>query len=416
MRINSSSIILAVTFSVSLPALAAATATAAAAGNGGAYTVVEGISEYRLANGLRVLLAPDASKPTTTINVTYLVGSRHESYGETGMAHLLEHLVFKGTPDRGNILQELGKRGMRFNGTTFFDRTNYFETFPSNQDNLTWALQMEADRMVHSRIARSDLESEFSVVRNEMEIGESNPVMALSKQLEAVSFDWHNYGHDTIGARSDVEGVHIENLQNFYRTYYQPDNAVLMVAGKFDPQTTLASIRQVFGAIPKPERQLKASWTREAQRDGMREVTVNRVGDIQLAALLYLSAAGSHVDSAPMAVLSRALGDPKHGRLYRNMVDRKLAVGVQSMNFALAEPGYVMFMAQLSKDQKVADARQALIDTVEGLARAPVTEQELKLAKTSILNEIDKTLNDPQRLCVAMSDYIAQGDWRLFFL
>jgi zinc protease len=151
-----------------------------------------------------------------------LVGSRHENYGETGMAHLLEHLVFKGTPTRGNIMQELGKRGMDFNGTTFYDRTNYYQTFPANPDNLKWALEMEADRMINSFIARKDLDTEFSVVRNEMESGENNPYMALWQRMTSTAFDWHNYGKSTIGARTDVENVKIENLQNFYRKYYQP--------------------------------------------------------------------------------------------------------------------------------------------------------------------------------------------------
>ncbi|MFY8015437.1 MAG: M16 family metallopeptidase, partial [Limnohabitans sp.] len=164
-----------------------------------AVTTVEGISEFRLPNGLRVLMAPDASKPTTTVNITYLVGSRHENYGETGMAHLLEHLVFKGTPTRGNIMQELGKRGMDFNGTTFYDRTNYYQTFPANPENLQWALEMEADRMINSFIARNDLDTEFSVVRNEMESGENNPFMALWQRMASTAFDWHNYGKSTSG-------------------------------------------------------------------------------------------------------------------------------------------------------------------------------------------------------------------------
>ena len=192
------------------------TTAPAAASKAVAVTTVEGITEYRLANGLRVLLAPDASKPTTTVNITYLVGSRHENYGETGMAHLLEHMVFKGTPTRGNIMTELGKRGMDFNGTTFMDRTNYYETFPASVENLQWALAMEADRMINSTIARSELEKEFSVVRNEMEMGENNPRRTLWKQLTAVTYDWHNYGKNTIGARTDVENVKIENLQAFY--------------------------------------------------------------------------------------------------------------------------------------------------------------------------------------------------------
>ena len=138
-------------------------------------TSVEGITEYRLANGLRVLLFPDQSKPTVTVNVTYLVGSRHENYGETGMAHLLEHLLFKGTPKNPSIDKEFNKRGMRINGTTWLDRTNYYELFQAGDENLEWALQMEADRMINSYIAKKDLDSEMTVVRNEYEQGENAP-------------------------------------------------------------------------------------------------------------------------------------------------------------------------------------------------------------------------------------------------
>lgn len=406
---------LAFTAATAMPTFAAAPKAVVAA-KATAYTTVEGITEYRLPNGLRVLLAPDASKPTTTVNVTYLVGSRHESYGETGMAHLLEHMVFKGTKDRGNIMQELSKRGMQFNGTTFYDRTNYFETFPSSEDNLKWALEMEADRMVNSKVARVDLDTEFSVVRNEMEIGENNPFGVLWKQLSAATFDWHNYGHSTIGARSDVEGVKITNLQAFYRKFYQPDNAVLMVAGKFDAAKTLALIEKSFGVIAKPTRELSNTWTREAPRDGTREVTVRRVSDQQLAAVLYPTSAGSHADAAAVSALGEILGSSPNGRLYKKLVESKKAVSVGEITFQLAEPGYAMFLGVMSKDQNVADVKTSLIETVEGLAQEPVTEAELKRAKTNLLNALEKTINDPQRLCVSMSESIALGDWRMFFV
>ncbi|TXI94447.1 MAG: insulinase family protein, partial [Burkholderiaceae bacterium] len=380
------------------------------------YTSVEGITEYRLANGLRVLFAPDDSKPTTTVNVTYLVGSRHESYGETGMAHLLEHMLFKGTNTSGNLMDQLSKRGMQFNGTTFYDRTNYYETFPASEDNLQWALGMEADRMINSKIARVDLDKEFSVVRNEMEIGENDPFRVLWKQLAAVSFDWHNYGNNTIGARADVEGVKIENLQGFYRKFYQPDNAVLMVAGKFDTAKTLALIEKTFGTIAKPTRQLEKTWTREQARDGVREVTVRRVTDQQMAAVLYPTAPGSHKDAAALAALGDILGSAPNGRLHKQLVESKQAVNIGNITFQLAEPGYAMYLAVMSKDQSVDAAKKSLIETVEGLDKSPVTEAELKRAKTNLLNALEKTINDPQRLCVSMSESIALGDWRLFFI
>ena len=381
-----------------------------------AVTTVEGISEFRLPNGLRVLLAPDGSKPTTTVNITYLVGSRHENYGETGMAHLLEHLVFKGTPARGNIMQELGKRGMDFNGTTFYDRTNYYQTFPANPDNLQWALEMEADRMINSFIARKDLDTEFSVVRNEMESGENNPFMALWQRMASTAFDWHNYGKSTIGARTDVENVKIENLQNFYRKYYQPDNAVLLVAGKFDPASTLALIQKVFGAIPKPARVLQPTYTQDPAQDGPREVTVKRTGDTQITAVLYHTAAGSHPDSAAMAALIEVLAGTPNGRLHKSLVEKKLASNVNPWGFDLAERGYLVVMAELSKTQSLAEARKVLVEELEGLQKNPVTEQELKRAKAGLLSEIDKIINNPQRLAVQLSESIANGDWRLFFL
>ena len=418
-------VVLSLSAAIGLPTGAWAQASAApssapaappASGAAQRITQVEGITEYRLANGLRVLLAPDASKPTTTVNITYLVGSRHENYGETGMAHLLEHMVFKGTPTRGNLMQELGKRGMHFNGTTFYDRTNYFETFPANDDNLKWALEMEADRMVNSLIARKDLDTEFSVVRNEMESGENNPAQSLWQRMASTAFDWHNYGKSTIGARTDVENVQIANLQAFYRLYYQPDNAVLLVAGKLDEAATLAMIERVYGAIPRPARTLPITYTQDPVQDGPREVTVRRVGDTQLAGVLYHTAAGSHPDAAAIAALSEILAGTPNGRLHKNLVQGKKAVSISPWNFELAETSYVLFMAELNLTHKLADVRKGLIDVLEHMAKAPVTETELRRAKAALLSEIDKTLNDPEKLAVQLSESMANGDWRLFFL
>lgn len=377
---------------------------------------VEGITEYLLPNGLRVLLAPDSSKPTTTVNITYLVGSRHENYGESGMAHLLEHMVFKGTPNQGNIMTALGKRGMDFNGTTYTDRTNYFETFPASDANLRWVLQMEADRMVNSFIARADLEKEFSVVRNEMEAGENRPEQVLLQKMLASSFDWHNYGKDTIGARSDVENVKVENLQAFYRKYYQPDNAVLVIAGAFDTAQALRMVEQAFGPVPRPARVLDPTYTREATRDGAREVTVSRVADSYWLAALYLISAGAHPDTAALTALAEILASPPAGRLHTELVERKKASQSYAWMLDFAEPGCMVFWLELDKKQSMAQARQAMLTQLEGVARKPITTAELARAKAALLSEIDNTLNNAQSLAIALSEAIAKGDWRLFFL
>src|SRR5438477_13069554 len=173
-------------------------------------TSVEGITEYRLqSNGLRILLFPDLSKPTITVNITYLVGSKHENYGETGMAHLLEHMLFKGTTKHPNVPKELQDHGSRPNGTTWVDRTNYFETFQASDANLEWAIDLEADRMVNSFVAKKDLDSEMTVVRNEYEMGENYPTWIMVDRAVHAAFLWHNYGKSTIGARSDIENVPI---------------------------------------------------------------------------------------------------------------------------------------------------------------------------------------------------------------
>ena len=215
---------------------------------------IEGVTEYRLANGLRILTIPDPSASTVAVHVTYFVGSRHEGYGEKGMAHLLEHLLFKGTPNNADIKAELARRGARFNGTTSNDRTNYFETLPATEDNLDWALGMEADRMVNSHVRKSDLDSEMTVVRNEFEMGENSPGGVLNERMLRLAFAAHNYGNPVIGFRSDIERVPIEQLQAFYRRWYQPDNALLSIAGKFDEARALELAAKHFGPIPQGRR------------------------------------------------------------------------------------------------------------------------------------------------------------------
>jgi len=377
---------------------------------------IEGITEYTLANGLRVLLFPDATKPTVTVNVTYLVGSRQENYGETGMAHLLEHLMFKGTPTHSNTFQELGRRGMRYNGTTSFDRTNYFETFTASDENLDWALAMEADRMVNSFIARKDLDTEMTVVRNEFESGENNPQQVLWGRIQATAYDWHNYGHVTIGARSDIENVDIARLQAFYRRYYQPDNAVLIVAGRFAPERTLAQIAKDFGPIPRPTRTLPLLYTEEPVQDGERTVTVRRVGSAQFVAVAYHTVRGAHPDAVAVRALGEVMTVEPAGRLYKALVDTRKASAVEVLALGLADPGNVIFWAQVPLGDSIDAARDALIATVEGVRAEAITEAEVDRVRAKALRHFEETFNDPQRLGVAISESIALGDWRLFFL
>jgi zinc protease len=379
-------------------------------------TSVEGITEYRLGNGLRVLLFPDQTKQTITVNITYLVGSRNENYGETGMAHLLEHLLFKGTPKHPNIPQELTSHGARPNGTTWYDRTNYFETFRATDENLQWALDLEADRMVHSFIAKKDLDSEMTVVRNEFESGENDPEGVLDQRVLSTAFLWHNYGHDTIGARADIENVPIERLQAFWRTYYQPDNTVLLVAGKFDEEKTLAMINAIFSPIPRPSRPLPATYTAEPTQDGERSVTLRRVGDVQALAVAYHVPAGSHADAPAVEILAEVLGDTPSGRLHKALVEAKKATSVSSFFLDLKEPGFLLLRAEVRQEQSLDDARATMLQTIDGAVKTPPSKEEVERARARILKNIELTMNSADRVGLQMSEWIGAGDWRLFFL
>ena len=378
-------------------------------------TSVEGITEYKLANGLRVLLFPDQTKPTLTVTVTYLVGSRHENYGETGMAHLLEHLMFKGTPTNPDIDKQFNKRGARSNGTTNFDRTNYFELVQASDDNLRWAINMEADRMVNSNIARSDLDSEMTVVRNEYERGENNPAGVLYKRMQSVAFDWHNYQNSPIGNRSDIENVKIENLQAFYRLHYQPDNAVLLIAGKFDEAAALRLINDTFGKIPKPTRVLPKLWTVEPTQDGERSFTVRRSGNIQYVMLGYKVPSMLHPDSIALTYLMAILGNSPNGRLHKLLVENGKAAGVGAGGAATVDPGLETLIAVVKEGDPIEDVQKILIDAVENFASMPPTKEEMDRVRTQLVNGFEQTLSSPEALGVGMSEVIAAGDWRLFF-
>ena len=379
-------------------------------------TSVEGITEYRLANGLRGLLFPDPSKQTMTVNMTYLVGSAIEDYGETGMAHLLEHMVFKGTPKHLKPWDELTAHGSRPNGSTSYDRTNYFETFAATDENLNWALDLESDRMVNSFIAKKDLDSEMTVVRNEYEAGENSPFNVLLERLIATSYVWHNYGKSTIGARSDIENVPIERLQAFYHRYYQPDDAVLTVAGKFDEGKTLALVDKYFSPIPRPTRTLQKIYTIEPTQDGERTVTLRRVGDTQLVQAIYHVPAASHADFAAVNILAQVLGDTPSGRLHKALVETKKASSIFGFNFELREPGIAVFGAEVRQGDSLEAARDILVQTIEGLGATPPTKEEVERARGQLLKDFDLNMNKSDLIGLIMSEYIASGDWRLFFL
>jgi zinc protease len=376
---------------------------------------IEGITEYRLANGLQVLLFPDPTEATITVNVTYLVGSRHEGYGESGMAHLLEHMMFKGSPRFRNVLSLLEARGGQANGSTSTDRTNYYETLPATADNLGWTLELEADRMRHAAISPEDLATEFSVVRNEFEMGESEPLAILEERLVATAFLWHGYGKATIGSRADIERVPVPALRAFYDRYYQPDDAVLIVAGKFDDAEALATIGRTFGAIPAPTRTLAPTYTVEPVQDGERTVTLRRTGDVHAVGVAYHTVGAASPDyPAVLAALDLLTREPT-GLLYRQLVEPKLAAAISGGQDAFRDPYLAIFLAEVRDGAQLAKVEQAIVTAAEGLASHPIDARGLARWRTAELKELELAFTDSSRLAVELSEYAALGDWRTLF-
>ncbi|MDA1165306.1 MAG: pitrilysin family protein [Planctomycetota bacterium] len=379
-------------------------------------TSVEGIVEFQLDNGMKVLLFPDESKPTVTVNVTYFVGSRHEGYGEAGMAHLLEHMLFKGTPTHPDVPKSLKDRGADFNGTTWLDRTNYYETLPGNADNLEFALKLESDRMINSNVAAEDLATEFSVVRNEFERGENSPTSVLWQRMVSAAFLWHNYGNSTIGNRADIERVPIENLRKFYRRYYQPDNALLVIAGKFDGKQALELTEKYFGSIARPERQLDRTYTQEPAQDGERFVTLRRVGEVAAVGAVYHIPAGPHPEYPAIDVVESMLTAQPAGRLYKELVEKKRASDVSGAAFALHDPGIFLLISEVNKGNEPQVVLEALIDVVESFGDSEISKEDVDRAKQRLLKQWELATADSRRLAIQLSEWAAQGDWRLYFL
>ncbi|MFN3861012.1 MAG: M16 family metallopeptidase [Roseateles sp.] len=374
-----------------------------------------GIEEYRLPNGLQILLLPDATQTTTTVNITYRVGSRHEAPGEYGMAHLLEHMLFKGTARQTDIPGAMAQRGVRFNGTTTVDRTNYFASFNANADTLAFLLDLEADRMVNSRVAKADLDTEMTVVRNEFERGENQPFAVLNQRVAAAAYTWHPYGHATIGPRSDIENVPIEKLQAFYKRYYRPDNATLFVAGQFDRAATLALIARHFGPLTRPEQPVPQPYTVEPPQDGERSVVVRRVGGQPILLAAYHVPAITHPDTPALLVYGLLMSLQPSGQLYKQLVETKIAVAAGFAGGGGADPGTASAFAVLPPGADVDKAEALLLDLAEGRKDQPFDASELARVRDIAVNSYRQQMKNPEALIQQISGLIAAGDWRLLF-
>jgi zinc protease len=377
-----------------------------------------GIREFRLvSNGLRVLLLRNTVAPVATFCVVYHVGSRNEAVGHTGATHLLEHLMFKGTPDfdRENgtaVAAVLEALGARFNATTWFDRTNYYETIPSDQ--IETAVRIEASRMRGAYLRDSDRVPEMTVVRNEYERGENSPFQVLYKETFATAFREHPYHHPTIGWRADIEGVTTDRLKEFYDVFYHPNNATAMLIGDFEEADALAMIERDFGRIPRSQRPIPEVYTFEPPQQGERRFTVRRTAQVAWTALSWRTVAARHADTPALAVLGNVLGGGLTARLHLALVETSLALSVTVVPWQLRDPALFSVFAPVRPGVEPGIVEKTIRAEAARVAAEGVTEAEAQKARTQIEAEVIFERDSTDQVAASLSEAIAVADWEWY--
>ncbi len=381
-------------------------------------TEYEGISEYRLdSNDLKILLSPQRAAPVVALMVVYRVGSRNEAVGHTGATHLLEHMLFKGTPTYNKkngtqIAAVLQKHGAIFNADTWLDRTRYYEMLPSDQMEL--AMHLEADRMRNSLIADEDRQLEMTVVRNELERGENDPGRILDERIWAMAFREHPYHHPTIGWRSDVEGIPTWRLKEFYDTYYHPNNATLIVVGDFELEEALSLTARHFGSIPGSPHPIPPMYTVEPPQQGEVRFVLRRAGQLGLVEMAWHIPEATHADSAALTVLDHVLSAGVTSRLYQALIETQLAVDVGAQAYQFIDPGLFTVDLTLSPGVRHEEAERAILEVIDQLKREPISDKELQKAKNIITTQMIYLRDSPFGVVSVLGESEAVADWKLY--
>lgn len=400
-------------------------------------TAADGIEEYQLENGMKVLLLENRVAPVATVLVLYKVGSRNEAVGYTGSTHLLEHMMFKGTPtfnkaNNTQIAATLQKIGADFNATTWYDRTNYFQTVPSDQIEL--AIRLEADRMRNSLIADEDRQSEMTVVRNELERGQNEPTEVLDEAVYAAAFREHPYHHPTIGWRADVEGVPTSRLKAFYDTFYHPNNATTVIVGDFERASVLALISKYFGAYAASEVPIPEVYTEEPPQQGERRLVIRRVGELPVVQIAFHTPGvlgqmnvlsneelarraadpPAENDIYALVVLSVALSHGITSRLYQSLVETQLAVHAYTNTDQHRDPGLFNAVAMVRPGGDPKEVEEVILAELERVGREGLTEAEVEKAKQQIIAQQAYNSDGTYAIAVLLSEAEAVADWRFY--
>lgn len=382
-----------------------------------------GITEYRLrSNGMKILISPNHAAPVITFMVVYHVGSRNEAPGNTGSAHLLEHMLFnKSTKNFGKanhkptfqeVLYEAGADYSSSNMTTWYDRMNGYSTLPSGK--LGTAMKIEADRLGRALILDSERQPEMSVVRNEYEIGENSPYRALDKAVIAQAILAHPYHWNTIGYRSDIEGVTTEKLREHYRDFFYPDNAEAILVGDFEPAAALALFDRTFGAFPRSKKPIPQVITVEPPQEGERRVIIRRPGQVGIVEIAYMRPNALDPDFVPLDVLSTILAAGVNARLYQALVEPGLASDVDSWNYTLHDPYPIVVQATVAQGRAPEEVERAMKAALYRVGKEGVSATELKRAKSQLEVSVVRGRDGTYELASALGEAVASASWKWF--
>nr|WP_315246746.1 pitrilysin family protein [uncultured Flavobacterium sp.] len=377
--------------------------------------VLGGIEEYLYQpNGMNVLLLQDNASPVVTVQIVYRVGSKNEVLGNTGSTHLLEHLMFKGTPtfNKGKgttITDVLQNTGAQLNATTWYDRTNYFETLPS--DKIALAMQIEADRMRNSLLLKEDKEAEMTVVRNEFERGENDPNGLLDKEIWAAAYIAHPYHHSTIGWKSDIEKAPIEVLRNFYNTYYWPDNATLTIIGDFKKENVFELIEQYFGKITKAPNVMPQPYTEEPQQYGPRKIIVKKPGELGVINKAYKIPGALHGDLPALNILAEIIGSGPSAILNKTFVDTRLGIYAYASASNFKEVGLFSIGVGFPTTSKHEDIDAKIGEVVAKIQKDGVTQDEVNRVVAKISAQTILARDGSGVIASELTEAIASGDW-----
>ncbi len=344
------------------------------------------VKEYKLNNSLKVLIIEDHKAPLATFQIWYRVGSRNESTGKTGLSHLLEHMMFKGTPEYGSkaFSKIVQKNGGIDNAFTTKDYTMYYQIMASNRIGLS--IELEADRMTNLIMDPKETIAERSVVMEERRLRyEDDPQNSLYEEVMAAAFKVHPYRWPVIGWMSDLASIEREDLYNHYKTYYSPDNAVIVVAGDIRPGDEIEKIRASFGQIPPcpPKRPLTS---KETEQMGERRIYLKREAELPYILIGYHTPSFPDEDSYALDVLGMVLSGGKSARLYKSIVyEKKLALYAYADYSGLHNDPYLFFFAATAAPGKdITDVENALYAEIEKIKKEPPSGHEVQKAKNQV--------------------------------